>query len=377
MELSIKEPENIQKLKEMLKGMASVPKDFSVIVEGNIFSVDGKWLLKNRKVDSQTSKTKLESIYGRIEEKDTKLVDGIERIILENVPEGVHVAIKKFLYAKLENPTSSKKTCILLSYIGVLETVDRTIIGQDKNSKWDWYPVNQIRREDLTETTNFTYGKIRENEKEIQNLLKTYQKFNQKDFEKYFFYGMENRDVLLEGIIYYTNRNLTRKYLKIKQTENLLPLEKQLENLKRKAIINCEQLYRFIDIAERVDSNFTCKLKEEEKKEIQEKVLNKIKQLIADNMFLFFPRGIFYDDRIHREDPESFGRVKRIEGYRWTEEVYKVLVQLNYMQKINPTEYYRKWVQAKLSRLKVSGRYSKEDLAKIEEISQNIVLIEK
>ena len=372
MELSIKEPKNILELEKMLKEIGVAVEDVSVIVEGNIFSVDGKWLLKSKKIESQSSQTKLESIYGKIEGRDRELVDGMKRIILENVPGGVHVDIKKFLYAKLENPEASKKACILLSYIGILESVDKTEIEPDENSDWTWYPVSQIRREDLTKTTDFTYGKIRENEKEIQNILKSYQKFNQRNFEKYFFYGMENREVLLEGIIYYTNRNLTIQYLKIIQTENLLPIEKQLENLKRTAIMNCEQLYRFINLAEKEDFHFTCRLNEEEKKVVQKKVIHKIKQLIDDNMFLFFARGIFYDDRIHGEDPASIDRVNRIKSYSWTKEVYQVLEQLNYMQKINPTEYYRKWVQAKLSRLKVSGRYAEKDLAQIEEIGKII-----
>lgn len=314
MELSIKEPKDIKELKKMVEETTSIAKDFYVIVEGNIFSVDGKWLLKSRKMNCQDSlQTKLESVYGKIEEKDKKLIDGIERIILENVPGGVHVNIQKFLYAKLEAPVSCPKDCILLSYIGVLESVDKAEMEPEENSEWKWYPISQVKRENLIETTSFTYGKIRENWQEIQNILRSYQKFNQKDFEKYFFYGMENREALFEGIIYYTNRNLTGQYLKIKQDEDLLPLEKQLENLKRKSIINCEQLYRFINLAERDDSNFSCRLNEEEKKKVQAEVVKKIKQLIADNMFLFFRRGIFYDDRIHGEDPKSIERVKRIE----------------------------------------------------------------
>ena len=37
--------------------------------------------------------------------------------------------------------------------------------------------------------------------------------FNQKNFEKYFFYGIDNRDELLEGIIFFTNKDLNTKYL--------------------------------------------------------------------------------------------------------------------------------------------------------------------
>lgn len=60
-------------------------------------------------------------------------------------------------------------------------------------------------------------------------------------------------------------------------------------------------------------------------------------------------------------------------GYGWTEEVYKVILQLNYMQKIDPIQYYRKWLQAKFSRLKSSFKYSKEKLEKLEEIKNEMI----
>ena len=36
-------------------------------------------------------------------------------------------------------------------------------------------------------------------------------KFSQEEFEKYFFYGIDNREELLEGIIFFTNKELNLK----------------------------------------------------------------------------------------------------------------------------------------------------------------------
>ena len=38
-------------------------------------------------------------------------------------------------------------------------------------------------------------------------------KFNQDEFKQYFFYGIDNREELLEGIIFFTNKELNLKYL--------------------------------------------------------------------------------------------------------------------------------------------------------------------
>ena len=52
-------------------------------------------------------------------------------------------------------------------------------------------------------------------------------------------------------------------------------------------------------------------------------------------------------------------------GYTWTGEVYKILQQLKYM---DPYQYYSRWLQAKIGRLKESKKYKEEDLEKLEEI---------
>ena len=43
MELNIKEPENIEKLKKMIKDNNLTLDEFSIRIENNIFSIDGNW----------------------------------------------------------------------------------------------------------------------------------------------------------------------------------------------------------------------------------------------------------------------------------------------------------------------------------------------
>ena len=144
----------------------------------------------------------------------------------------------------------------------------------------------------------------------------------------------------------------------------------------RLVIINFEILFDYLEESKKNindDKSFDFKLNKEEKEEIQETIVSKIKQLVDDNMFLFFRRGIFYDDRIHGDDPKSEERVRRIEGYGWVEEVYKVILQLNYMQTMDPIQYYRKWLQVKFSRLNLNFQYSEEKLEKLKNVMNEII----
>lgn len=48
MELKIKEPKDMEELERALKSNYSIPEEFYVAVETNIFSKDKKWILMRR-----------------------------------------------------------------------------------------------------------------------------------------------------------------------------------------------------------------------------------------------------------------------------------------------------------------------------------------
>ena len=67
MELNMKEPANIRDLKEKLKKISKdMPKNFDVVVESNLLTIDGKWMLKRQ----QNSEQLLETIQRIIEEEE-------------------------------------------------------------------------------------------------------------------------------------------------------------------------------------------------------------------------------------------------------------------------------------------------------------------
>lgn len=192
-------------------------------------------------------------------------------------------------------------------------------------------------------------------------------KFNDKLFERYFFYGLENREVLLEGIIFYTNSDLNTIYLNIPSNGEQPSLKEKFRNLVEKTSRNWEQIYKFADLVQE-QGNYETEINEEKKGQIRQQVFDKVKQLDERGVFQKFKRGIFctrefesiyaYQNPMTWEDPP----------HKWTKEVYETVLQLNYLEENEPTEYYDKFLQAKLSRAKNKEGYPEEELENLKEV---------
>ena len=364
MEFNIKEPRDIGQLRKIIKDMDSVPDDISIRVENNIFTIDGNWLL--RKKDG-----KLENINVLLgeDEGDTQNFRSKLRKEIEGLKGSINVDIKKLLYTRLDTPNLPEgKPCLTLSYLSILETGNSADIEKWKDKGFIWQDIGKIDRRQLTPSTSYTYGVIRQNEQEIRNLLKRYREFDEKKFDQYFLHGMENRYDLLEGIMYYTNRDLTAKYLELVNGENFPTTGEKLEILKRETTKKYEQLYRFIYVLDGEDARFDYTLRAEEEEQINEMVEDTLQGLIDKEELLFFKRGIFFNDRTNDAKGFTYDKVR---GYTWTGEVYKVLQQLEFMERIDGYQYYKRWLQAKICRLKVSNQYPKGKISKLEEIYEN------
>lgn len=180
--------------------------------------------------------------------------------------------------------------------------------------------------------------------------------FNQKNFEKYFFYGIDNRDELLEGIIFFTNKDLNTKYLNIMDAKKLPSLKEKFEEMIKSTAKNYEQIYKFIDLVIN-PSRADIRISEEEKRTIRRLVEDKIKQLDADDQFTKTKRAIFC----------KFEN-KFMQNENWVKQIYDILMRLNYLEKNDYIEYYDKWLQTKVNRLDNSGKYEKSTLQPIKDL---------
>ena len=197
---------------------------------------------------------------------------------------------------------------------------------------------------------------------------------------------MENRYDLLEGIMYYTNRDLTDKYLELANGEKFPTKEEKIEIWKRETAKNYEQLYRFIYVLDGEEGRFDYSLRTEEKAKINEMIEEILQRLQGKDkneenqdeenkenedekgVLLFFLRGIFFKDRNEENAMAKGLTFDEIRGYTWTREIYNVLQQLKFMERIDDYQYYKRWLQAKIGRLKARNQYPEEKINKLEEI---------
>ena len=191
--------------------------------------------------------------------------------------------------------------------------------------------------------------------------------------------------------MYYTNRKLTDKYLELADGENFPTKEEKIEIWKRETAKNYEQLYRFIYVLDGEDGRFDYSLRTEEKEKINEMIEEILQRLQGKDqdedkensesqdkenqdgkgVLLFFKRGIFFNDRSNEDARVRGLTYDKVRGYTWTGEVYKVLQQLEFMERIDGYQYYKRWLQAKIGRLKTSNQYPEEKISKLEEIYEN------
>ena len=365
MELNIKEPKDINQLDEVLKRTYNISNNYQIRVENNILATNGKWLLKQQ--TAQDKRIFYEGFSGIVNRENNGASFKSEvRKLTENYKGGIDIDVKQLLYASLEENGESAQPCVTLSFASIMDGSNVADFSQWKEKGFTWCDIEKIDRAKLTPSTSFAYGKIRQEWDRIKTMIKPYSQFNQKMFEQYFFYGMENRQTLLEGIIYYTNEALTEKYLALEGGERFPSTDEKIEIWKRKAITNYAQLYKFLNIAEGEDTRFDFNLDFQERKEVEENVEAVIQNLIKNEKLLFFKRGIFYKQDAQKEE-ERFKTFDVLHGFTWAKDVYTILQQLGFMERRNYHEYYGKWLQAKISRLRISGKYPPEKLEELQD----------
>lgn len=154
--------------------------------------------------------------------------------------------------------------------------------------------------------------------------------------------------------------------------ENFPTKEEKIEIWKREIAKNYEQLYRFIYVLDGEDSRFSYSLRTGEKNNINNMIEETLQRLQGEEnengVLLFFKRGIFFNDRLNDEARRRGLTYDKVRGYTWTGEVYKILQQLKYMERLDPYQYYSRWIQAKISRLEENPKYKKEDLEELKKV---------
>ena len=368
MELSIIEPTDAKDLKAKLKSISEkfkemskemqIAEDFDIVLENNILTLDGKWLLK-RQNDKHLSN--IQQYIGKSDDTEKMKGFSIEESKVVKEHTGKEKAVQSaFLYGRSET-VKGERPKVILSYIDILQDVQQEDIEQWQKNGLELYDLSKIDRKQLMQSTNYTYG-IMQRENDRINILLNKARLDQKHFKQYFFYGLENREPILEGIIHGACRDLNSRYLRLNESEQFPSREEKIETLRKRVIEIYQQFYRFINVIEEDDRRFDFRLSASEKQIVENIVNNKINDMLENEMLLIFKRGIFVKDRPDEISEKRKRRTYNTREHIWTDELYGVLKQLEAMEKIDTREYNCNWLEAKFSRLKISKGYTGEKL---------------
>lgn len=198
--------------------------------------------------------------------------------------------------------------------------------------------------------------------------------FNERKFDQYFFHGIDNRQALLIGMMLYANRDVNKENVDL-HVKGIFPTkEENLEKLRKKLQEKFIHLYRFIYMLDKVDNRFDYHLSPEEEKKVNQMVDEVIQQQIDDDMLRFIKSGIFFYDKYNKEREERRKKEGKGKGYInlqehiWTREVYEVIRELECMEELDKYQYYQRWIQAKIARIKETKQYPEEKIKELEEI---------
>ena len=173
-------------------------------------------------------------------------------------------------------------------------------------------------------------------------------KYKDKYFKKYFCYGIDNKESVLERIIYESmkeSHNIFGDLSSLYSVSNNI----QLDKLKEFANKHYRQFYRFVIINDD-PKNFEYKTENED--EIIEDVVNrKVNQFIESGKIKEHKIGYFFTRDF------EWGFIQAEEAYKkgnldfgWTCAIFDTLKRLEKLEKENPGLYQIKWLKAKMAR---------------------------
>jgi 8-oxo-dGTP pyrophosphatase MutT (NUDIX family) len=161
MKLNIKEVNNIQELKDIIKSHKDVPQDFQVAVIVYAFDKDNKIIFQRRGMGCRDERLKLETIGGRVKEDDLDFRTALKREIVEEVGENAKINIEEFITATFattfDNRYNKEQSWIYLVYKGKLEAGELEIAEPDKCIGYERYKMGEVDETELSRGAKETY----------------------------------------------------------------------------------------------------------------------------------------------------------------------------------------------------------------------------
>jgi len=210
-----------------------------------------------------------------------------------------------------------------------------------------------------------------------------------KTYERFFFFGIVDKEAVKEGIIYYTSQ----KNYDILSNEDWykIPNNKLLEQIVNESLPKYRQFYRFVilndcykscefdvdnnKLRQNIEQEIDIWLNNKRKIEIEENGEKKEKEfdrMISTKAGIFFTRGEVEFLNLNQR-PYKYGWREPGE-IAWTRQIYDILGRLENIESTNIVQYYDYWIHTKLQRV-INREHP--DLSEIEYVKKACEQFEK
>lgn len=172
-------------------------------------------------------------------------------------------------------------------------------------------------------------------------------KINRAQFEKFFSYGIDNKEEAKEGILHFALKETYQKH----SCENWfeIPNEEFEKEAIERALKRYKHFYRFVNLNDE-PNNSTIDIDLEQ---LRRELEWKFEMLKYDGTIFETKAGVFFL-RERSSQLEGEVRYKYGEGLQgeigWTSQVFDLLSDLDEVEKINGEKYFEYWILAKLAR---------------------------
>lgn len=189
---------------------------------------------------------------------------------------------------------------------------------------------------------------------------------DKEQFKRFFFYGIENKREVKEGILCFASKETYKKQVLKNWYE--IPNEQIESQIIEDAIPKYKQFYRFVTLNDSNNNYTMCVDEELLRKELEEEMqlLKQEQKVISTKAGIFFTR-----EREQQLLGAKYYVVgKGVQGeYGWTKQIYDILEKLEKIEKHDDKKYYKYWILTKYER--AINRFDIEEGIKVKNIYEN------
>lgn len=204
---------------------------------------------------------------------------------------------------------------------------------------------------------------------DVSDILHKYKKkINRQTFERFFFYGIENKKEVREGILYFALNKVYSKH--VHENWFAIPNVQIQSEMMQEAIPKYKQFYKFVTLNDVPNNSRVIDIDNQVKKELEEQM----ELLRKENIIMDTKAGIFFK-RDRENQLEGIDNQWEKTGDNWTEQIYEILEILERLEKEEPIQYQKYLLLAKQAR--AINRGDKEEAIRVGELYERLQQKEK